>query len=605
LKVDTQKISLSFLLVRLWHNFSSRRKNQLILLVGLMLISGFAEVISLGAILPFLGILAAPDTVFNHPVVAKLAPTFGITAPDQLILPFTLVFIVAALTAGSFRVLLLWVNTRLAFASGRDLSVEVYRRTLCQSYQIHVTRNSSEIISSLITKVKSVVFEVLLPLLTMVSSLVLLTFITITLVYINPIIALAAILVLCPSYGLIAWLVHQRLERNGKVMAYESNQVVKALQEGLGGIREVLLDNLQSVYCEIYRKADEPLRWAQGNNHFIAGSPRFIMEALGMIFIGALAYSLSQDSGGIIQALPMLGALVFGAQRLLPALQITYSCWAVITGSRAALSEILEILDQPLREEALQPAPKPLSFQKNLCFKNIRFRYIADSSWVLDDISFTIPKGSRVGFVGSTGSGKSTLLDIVMGLLIPDEGEVRVDDQVLNEDRIRAWQRIIAHVPQSVYMADTSLAENIAFGVPPENIDMDRVQYAARKAQIVDFIERQPDKYETFVGERGILLSGGQCQRIGIARALYKHASVLVFDEATSALDNKTENAVVRAIEEQDSNLTILIVAHRLTTVRHCDFIVELQHGRVVAKGKYDDLVECSPSFREMVKAAK
>lgn len=590
--------------MRLWHHFSSRRKNQLILLVGLMLISGFAEVISLGAILPFLGILAAPDTVFNHPFVAKLAPTYGITAPDQLVLPFTLVFIVAALIAGSFRVLLLWVNTRLAFASGRDLSIDVYRRTLCQPYQVHVSRNSSEIISSLINKVKSVVFEVLLPLLTMVSSLVLLVFITVTLVFINPIIALAAILVLCPSYGLIAWLVHQRLDSNSKVMAYESNQVVKALQEGLGGIREVLLDNLQSVYCEVYRKADEPLRWAQGNNHFIAGSPRFIMESLGMVFIGALAYSLSQD-GGIAQALPMLGALVFGAQRLLPALQITYSCWAVITGSQTALSEILKILDQPLREEALQPAPKPLSFQKNLCFENIRFRYIASGPWVLDDISITIPKGSRVGFVGSTGSGKSTLLDIVMGLLIPVEGEVRVDGQVLNEDRIRAWQRIIAHVPQSVYMADTSLAENIAFGVLPVDIDMERVQYAARKAQIDDFIERQPARYDTFVGERGILLSGGQCQRIGIARALYKHASVLVFDEATSALDNKTENAVVRAIEEQDSNLTILIVAHRLTTVRHCDFIVELQHGRVVAKGKYDDLLECSPSFREMVKAAK
>jgi ATP-binding cassette subfamily B protein len=234
----------------------------------------------------------------------------------------------------------------------------------------------------------------------------------------------------------------------------------------------------------------------------------------------------------------------------------------------------------------------------------VRFRYTNDGPWVLDGLDLTIPKGARVGLVGSTGSGKSTALDLLMGLLNPTEGELLVDAQSIIGNRIRAWQRTIAHVPQSIYLADTTLAENIAFGVSRDAIDLRRVQQAARQAQIAEFIESRPESYDAFVGERGIRLSGGQRQRIGIARALYKQASVLVFDEATSALDNATERSVMGTIDALNRDLTILLIAHRLTTVRRCDIIVELEHGRVVAQGTYDQLLECSPSFRQMARAA-
>jgi ATP-binding cassette subfamily B protein len=230
----------------------------------------------------------------------------------------------------------------------------------------------------------------------------------------------------------------------------------------------------------------------------------------------------------------------------------------------------------------------------------VRFRYTNDDPWVLDNFNLVIAKGTRVGFVGSTGSGKSTMLDLLMGLLMPTEGVLLVDGQTISGNRLRAWQRSIAHVPQSIYLADTTLAENIAFGVPPDTIDLDRVQQAARQAQIADFIESSPEGYQAYVGERGIRLSGGQRQRIGIARALYKQASVLVLDEATSALDNATEQSVIDAIEMLNRDLTILLIAHRLTTVRRCDTIVELEHGRVVAQGTFEQLLECSPSFRRM-----
>ncbi len=570
--------------------------------MGLMLISAFAEVVSLGAVLPFLGILVAPEHVFNHPIVADVAQAWGITSADQLVLPLTVAFAAAALIAGAIRILLLWVSIRLAFASGADLSIEVYRRTLYQPYRVHVARNSSTVLSG-IGKVNGVVFGVLLPLLTLGSSIVLLVAITLALIAIDPMVASVAAVGFGASYALITWMSRRRLHRNSQCIAYEQTQVVKALQEGLGGIRDVLLDGTQPVYCDIYRKADYPLRRAQGSNVFIGGSPRYIMEALGMVLIAALAYALSRQVGGIATALPVLGALALGAQRLLPALQQTYSAWASIAGSYASLADTIELLDQPLPTEMLQPAPAPLLIQDAIRFDAVRFRYTGDGPWVLDGLNLIIPKGARVGFVGSTGSGKSTTLDLLMGLLIPTEGELLVDGQPISGNRLRAWQRSIAHVPQSIYLADTTLAENIAFGVPPDTIDLDRVQQAARQAQIANFIESSPEGYQAYVGERGIRLSGGQRQRIGIARALYKQASVLVFDEATSALDNATEQSVMDAIEGLSSNLTILLIAHRLTTVRRCDTIVELEHGRVVAQGTYEQLLERSPSFRRMAGA--
>ncbi len=592
------------LLARLWRHLSRRRRRQFGLLLGLMVVSAFAEVVSLGAVLPFIGILTAPERVFSHHLIADVAQTFGITTAGQLVLPLTIMFATAALIAGAIRILLLWVTTRLAVVSGADLSIEVYRRTLYQPYSVHAARNSSDTISGITGKVDITVFGVMLPLLSLFSSTVLLVAVMFALIVIDPVIALVATIGFGASYGLITWLTRRRLVRNSERIAHEQTQVIKALQEGLGGIRDVLLDGTQPVYCDVYRHADHPLRRAHGNNLFIAGSPRFAMEALGMVLIAALAYVLSRQVGGVATALPALGALALGAQRLLPALQQIYSAWANIAGSRASLASTIELLDQALPADALLPPPAPLSFKNDIRFNAVRFRYTNDGPWVLDGINLKIPKGTRMGFVGSTGSGKSTALDLLMGLLMPTEGELLVDGLPINGIRVRAWQRSIAHVPQSIFLADTTLAENIAFGVPRGEIDLSRVKQAARQAHIADFIETRPEGYNSFVGERGIRLSGGQRQRIGIARALYKQATVLIFDEATSALDNATEQSVMDAIEGLNRDLTILLIAHRLTTVRRCDTIVELEHGKVVAQGTYQQLLDCSTSFRAMAQYA-
>ncbi|MBI5450715.1 MAG: ABC transporter ATP-binding protein [Gammaproteobacteria bacterium] len=571
------------------------------LLLGLTLASSFAEVVSLGAVVPFIGILTQPEKVFNAPLMLGIVQGLDVTSAADLVLPIIVAFSAAALVAGGLRLLLLWASIRLANATGTDFSVEVYRRTLFQPYHVHVARSSSEIISGTTQKVGTAT-SVLTSLVTVVTSAILFAAILATLILINPIIAIIAVISFGVGYGLIAWKTRRRLKNNSQCIAQQQTQVVKSLQEGLGAIRDVLLDGTQEIYCDAYKKAVQQLQRATGENQYITLAPRYVMEALGMILIATFAYALSHQPGGIGAALPVLGALALGAQRLIPLLQQLYSNWTFVVGSQATLSDVLNLLEQPLPDDAYTSLPTPLMFQNTICFENLRFQYGSDGPWVLDGINLTISKGARIGFVGSTGSGKSTALDLLMSLLEPTQGRILVDGQPISGKHRRAWQRTIAHVPQSIYLADATIAENIAFGVPSDQIDLDLVRRVAKQAQIAEFIESRLEGYGAFVGERGIRLSGGQRQRIGIARALYKQATVIIFDEATSALDSSTEKAVMSAIENLDRTLTILIIAHRITTLQNCDMIVQLEHGQVVSQDSYDHFMKINPGFQGLRK---
>ena len=558
-----------------------------------------AEVVSLGAVIPFLAALAAPEKVLSHPLVdsffsalCHLSSAIGLQffpinnpqsfssvfGPTAILPLLAIAFALAAISAGAIRLLLLWASTRLANAAGADLSLEVYRRTLYQPYSVHVSRNSSAIISNITSKVGLVILT-LSSCLTICTCSIIIMAIVAALFAINSTVALISAFGLGLSYIILTKISRKKMLYNSAQMAKEQTQVVKALQEGLGGIRDVLLDGTQPAYCHIYRKADAPLRRAQASITFISQSPRFVMESIGMVLFAVLALGMTHGHQGMLAALPVLGALALGAQRLLPALQQGYAAWSSIVGYQASTKEVLELLDQPLPPESSGPLPAPLPFKKLIQFDSVKFRYTSETPWVIDNLSFNIPKGARAGFVGKTGSGKSTCLDLLMGLLEPSSGRITVDGIALDQRNLRSWQGNIAHVPQAIYLADTSLAENIAFGVPPQNIDMKKVREAARQAHIANFIESSPQGYQALVGERGIRLSGGQRQRIGIARALYKQATVLVFDEATSALDHGTEQAVMEAIEGLSADLTILIIAHRLTTLKNCTQIIELNHN--------------------------
>ena len=584
---------------RLWRHIGNRRRSQLGVLFALMILTSFAEVVSIGAILPFLVALTAPERVFEHHLAQPFIQALKLTDAKQMLLPLTVMFGVAALVSGSMRLLLLWTQTRLSHSIGSDFSISIYRRTLYQPYSVHVSRNSSEVIAGIAGKAHGVVHSVILPILTILGSTMVLIAILFALIAIEPIVAVAAFAGFAAIYASVIAITRKRLAKDSQRANQESNQVIKALQEGLGGIRDVLVDGTQSTYCEIYRNADIPLRRAQANIQLISASPRFLVESLGMVFIAALAYSLAVRQEGVVGAIPILGALAMGAQRLLPVLQQCYSSWTAIRGGQHSLRDALDLLDQPLPVHADQQPSAPLPFTHAITLSNLAFRYSPHTPWVLKGLDLTIPKGGRIGFIGATGSGKSTLLDIVMGLLQPDHGTMAIDGTIVNHQNQRAWQAHIAHVPQAIFLADTTIAENIAFGVAPEQIDLQKVKVAAQRAQIAETIEAWEKQYDTFVGERGVRLSGGQRQRIGIARALYKQANVIIFDEATSALDGETEKAVMQAIETLGDELTVLIIAHRLTTLKNCSLVVELSNGEIKRTGTYKQLVEDNVSISD------
>ena len=572
---------ISKLTIRLWQHIGHSRRVQFGFLLVLMIFAAFAEMLSIGAVLPFLGALTQPNRIFEHSAMQPFIEILGLTSADQLILPLTIAFCLAALIAAGMRLLLLWVSVRLSFAFGSDLGNKLYRHTLYQSYETHIARNSSEIING-ISKVNAVIFYMLMPAMTLISASIMVIAIMLVLWAVIPAIALAAFGSLGLAYAIIIKLSRKRLKINSQHEARESTNVLKTLQEGLSGIRDILIDGSQENFCNSYRNIDHVLRRAQGNNQIMSHSPRYALEAMGMLLMAMLAYVLSHQANGIATAIPTLAALALGLQRLLPATQQLYGAWSNIQGAHTSLQDVLELLDQPLPEHAEQPSAEPIPFRHQITLNQISFRYSSQTPWVCKDINLAIAKGARVGFIGATGCGKSTLLDIVMGLLLPTEGVIEIDDQPITMVNRRSWQAHIAHVPQTIFLADSSIEENIAFGVPKELIDSGRVRQAAQQAQLAEIIETWPSKYQTCVGERGVQLSGGQRQRIGIARALYKQADVIVFDEATSALDSETEQAVMFAIESLSEDITILIIAHRLNTLRGCTEVFELGQDGVI-----------------------
>ena len=570
----------------IWGHLTSRRRIQLGLLLVVMLLSGMAELVSLGAVLPFLSFLVNPEQLWQQLFVQDLAAWLGINTSSELLLPITLAFALASITAAFIRIANLWMNGRFAAAVGSDLSCEAYRLTLFQPYSVHLQRNSSSVITTITTHIGQTVAALKAVLLLLTAAMVAVGLIT-GLLLIDPQVAIAAASLFGCAYALLAIVTRRQLLLNSQKIAAAATLRLKALQEGLGAIRDVLLDGSQSTYIRIYRQADRPQRQFQAKNEFIGSFPRYSFEALGMLIIALIGGVLVQQRGSGEAVIPLLGVLALGAQRLLPAMQQIYSGWSVLKSFNVSLQAVLDMLNQPLPN--MVGATEPLPLREGICLEGVNFHYGPDLPDVLQNLDLCIRRGERIGLIGSTGSGKSTTLDLLMGLLKPSAGRVLVDGVDLYDpahpERLAAWRAAIAHVPQTIYLADCSIAENIAFGLPKHAIDISRVKQAAEQAQIADFIESSSDGYASFVGERGIRLSGGQRQRIGIARALYKQASVIILDEATSALDTSTEQAVMAAVENLSRNLTIVMIAHRLSTVQRCDRVVRIEKGRVLASG--------------------
>ena len=578
---------------KLWGYISRKRRVQFIFLLMLIILSSLFEMISIGAVFPFLLVLSTPDVLFDYEILREVFLYLGYDNPRDTLFITTIFFSCSVLLAGIFRVTLLYFLNFLSYVTCADLGVIAVDKTLNQPYSVHTKINSSELINSVVVKVNSVLQSVVLPGLTLISSIFTATGILIVISIVSFEISLTIFLVLGLIYSIFIKFTKKRVSINSKDIALKSTRVIKILQESLGGIRDIILDNAQSLYSKFYKKAELEYRLAQASNAFIGASPRFIIEPVGIILIAVVAYifSIDQSEKGIESIVPILGALALGFQRLLPILQQTYASIISIRGAHDSFADVIYLLDQKADDEGIRnDSNDELFFKKLLRLKNINYRYNSDSPVILESINLEIPKGSSVGIIGETGSGKSTLIDIIMGLLVPSYGLLEVDEKVININNLHQWRSFISHVPQSIFLTDNTIAENIALNVSKDNIDLKLLKQVIKKAQLSKLIESWPKKLETKIGERGIRLSGGQRQRIGIARALYKESEIIVLDEATSALDGKTEAAIMTEINKLKLRPTVIIVAHRHSTLENCDQIIELKNGCLKLHGSYQNI---------------
>ena len=577
-------------LLRLYRLLSAERRRHFWLAMLLMLVGAVAELVTIGAVLPFLALLTDPAAAQKVPAIRSAFELLGWGGDQSLVLPAALILAGSAIVAAVLRVMLTWVTQSFVSHFGHEIGTAIYSGILRQPYIYHVAHNSSQAIAA-IEKVQSTLFSVLLAVMQGIISAFIAILIVAFLFFIDPIAAGASVIATCLIYIVMSLTTQTWLRQASATVADAHTARIKHIQEGLGGIRDIILDKSQVVFERGYASLDKEFRRAQMLSTFLAAAPRFPAEAAGILLVIAFAIHLSETEGGLIAAMPVLGAMALGAQRLLPLLQMLYSAASRTMASLKSIDEITSLASVPVRPAALYPND-PVTLARGVTLENVDYRYPASDQPALKAINLQIRSGERIGIIGGTGSGKSTLLDLVMGLLEPSTGKIFVDGNPLRTGELDAWQATIAHVPQFVFLTDGSVTNNIAFGVPPECVDIGRVREAAAKAQIGAFVESLPEGYATRVGERGIRLSGGQRQRIGIARALYKDASLLILDEATSALDSDTEARVMRGILESRPGVTVLMVAHRLTTLSTCDRLIRIEGGEIVDEGTYAEVLK-------------
>jgi ABC-type multidrug transport system fused ATPase/permease subunit len=569
------------LLKRLWLHITKKRKIQLLSLFLFIILSALSEVISLTAMIPFLGVLSDPNYILKYKTSNFIFEFVYNFSKNNLLFYVTLIFVSAVLISGILRITLIWIQNRLSFSLGGDFTYKIFKNILYQPYNKHISRNSSEVISGL-SKANNLVGTILLPIITIISSSFILMMILITLFTINIQAALFSFTSFGLIYILIAQLTKKRLLLYSNQNSTESTNLVKTIQEGLGGIRDILIDSTQSIFLDIFSTSDTKVRRSQANISIIGGIPRYIIETFGMIIISIYAFNLTNDKSNFSNSITTIGVLALGAQRMMPILQQLFQSWTTIRGSLKSFNDALDLLDENFDESNfINSNTQRIFFNSSIVFNNVSFRYNDTSPFILDKINFEISKGDIIGIVGETGSGKSTLIDLILALQLPTEGEILIDKVKLKLGNRKSWQSKLGHVSQFIFLSDKTITENIAFGVSLNKIDFKKITFAAENAKISNTINSLEKKYNTIIGERGVSLSGGERQRIGIARALYKNSELIILDEATSALDHNTEKEVIDSIQNLGSNLTIIMIAHRLSTLNKCDKIFEIKNGKI------------------------
>ena len=575
-------------------------------LLGLIILMGVLDMAGVASILPFLAVVSNPEMVASNPSLAMLYRLSGFeTNQAFLILLGFLVFGFVIFSLG-FKTLTLYAIARFSQMRNHSISTGLLASYLSQPYVWFLNRHSADLGKSVLAEVQSLVTGVLIPAMRLLAQAVSLGFLVILLILVSPAVALTAALGLGGAYVGIFLAVRRALLRIGKTRLEANKARFQIAQEVTGGIKEVKLMGLEAAYLARFRQPSRLMATTTATAQIIGELPRHLLE--GIAFGGMIALIMAlllRDGGNLADTLPVLGVFAFAALRMFPAVQQIYHSLTLMRANGAVLDaihrDIMAMQGLPVDKT---PATTKLRLHQRLELDGVHYRYPNAETAALKGLTLSIAANTPVGIVGGTGAGKTTAVDVMLGLLVPQAGELRVDGAAITPATLRAWQNSVGYVPQQIFLIDESVAANIAFGIAPEAIDMAAVERAARVANLHDFVTGElPQGYQTTVGERGVRLSGGQRQRIGIARALYHDPDVLLLDEATSALDNLTERAVMEAVHNLGHDKTIIMIAHRLTTVRDCDMIFLLEDGQLAAQGRYDDLVRDNETFRRMASA--
>lgn len=551
------------------------RRRAALMLVLIVLMAA-AETVGVLSIMPFLSVLGRPDIVHENPWLQRVFTGLGFTDTRRFIIALGLVSIAVVVASSAFKTVTQHVLNRFVHFLQHSISSRLLSRYLHQPYSFFLRRNSAELVKNVLSETDHLTFTLVQPLALMVAQSAVILAMGLLIICFDPWMALVVLSGVAALYGGIYGLVRRRLALSGSERIAANRERYQLSNEALAGIKDLKITHSTRTYVTRFERASRLYSRHMATSDTLSQTPLYLVEAVGYTGLILIALVLLLRTNDIAKVLPALGLYGFAAYRILPAAQIVYRGFARLKFSTPALDAISRDLALP---EDVQPgAGNPLVPRREIRLEGIRFGYpAAKHKPVLDNFSLVIPANTTVGMVGRSGAGKSTVMDLLLGLLTPQAGTLSVDGIAVTGANVANWQRAVGYVPQQIYLADATLAENIAFGLPKGEIDMDAVERAARAAQIHDFIVGElPDGYETNAGDRGIRLSGGQRQRIGIARALYRDPAVLFMDEATSALDVETEDALNEAIRILSGNKTIVIIAHKEKSLRHCQHVVHI-----------------------------
>jgi ABC-type multidrug transport system fused ATPase/permease subunit len=580
----------------------SQRKRFYVLQIMVVMMA-FVEILSVASIVPFMALVGDMRQLQQDTIIAQVYQASGITSETQFIFLLGVTVLVILFVSAIISMLTIWRLSIFGNKIGVEISDRLYAHYLKQGWLYHATRNSAHLTKNIAVEAERVTSGIVLPIMQMNSRVVLALFLGLSIFVYDPKVAIIGIAIFAIAYYILFKLVRIRLQINGRAISDMNGQRFRLMNESFGGIKDVLLLGRDNYFIKSFYQTGRKLTYSLSANQVLTQVPRYFMEfiALGSMIVLVL-YLIANHNGNLGIILPIMSVYAFATFKLIPAFNQIYASLALIKGNFAAFESIQQDLIDSKQTQLviLNPEQSYIRPKQQISLEKITFHYPSIEVSTINHINLSIPVNSVIGVVGPSGSGKSTLINILLGLIKPQQGHLKIDNTIINDKNRRSWQNTIGFVPQSIFLLDGTIAENVAFGIPQDQIDLEQVQRVLKLAHLTELIQSLEHGIHTKVGERGVQISGGQCQRIGIARALYPEPEVLVFDEATSSLDGITEKMIMEAIHGFSGQKTIIMIAHRLKTVQKCDQIFFIDKGQVVDQGTYQELIETNENFKNM-----